>query len=41
MSIKTIQWINLSAKLIDQTQLPGKLVYITCRDVTHKVCESG
>ena len=33
MSIKTIQWINSNAKLIDQTQLPGKLVYITCRDV--------
>lgn len=33
MSIKTIQWVNASAKLIDQTKLPGKLVYITCRDV--------
>lgn len=33
MSIKTIQWINGSAKLIDQTKLPGKLVYVTCRDV--------
>lgn len=33
MSIKTIQWVNGNAKLIDQTELPGKLVYITCRDV--------
>ncbi len=33
MSIKTIQWVKNSAKLIDQTKLPGKLVYITCRDV--------
>lgn len=33
MSIKTIQWLNGYAKLIDQTKLPGKLVYITCRDV--------
>lgn len=33
MSIKTIQWINGNAKLIDQTKLPGKLVYITCTDV--------
>lgn len=33
MSIQTIQWLNGSAKLIDQTKLPGKLVYITCRDV--------
>ena len=33
MSIKTIQWVNGSAKLIDQTKLPGKLVHVTCRDV--------
>ncbi len=32
MSIKTIQWVNNSAKLIDQTKLPGKLEYIVCRD---------
>lgn len=33
MSIKTIQWTNGSAKLIDQTKLPTKLEYIICRDV--------
>lgn len=33
MSIKTIQWTNNTVRLIDQTQLPGKLKYITCRDV--------
>ena len=33
ISIPTIKWINGSVKIIDQTKLPGKLVYITCRDV--------
>ncbi len=33
MAIKTICWINNSAKLIDQRKLPGKLEYIHCRDV--------
>src|SRR5262245_25985148 len=32
MSIRTIQWLNGNAKLIDQTKLPGKLEYIVCRD---------
>ena len=33
MSIQTISWVNGHVKLIDQTKLPGKLVYIHCRDV--------
>src|SRR5690349_15998486 len=33
MAINTIQWVNGAAKLIDQTKLPGKLIYINCRDV--------
>ncbi len=33
MTIKTIQWTQDHVKLIDQTKLPGKLVYIHCRDV--------
>jgi methylthioribose-1-phosphate isomerase len=33
MAINTIKWTNGAAKLIDQTKLPGKLVYISCRDV--------
>jgi methylthioribose-1-phosphate isomerase len=33
MAINTIKWTNGAARLIDQTKLPGKLVYITCRDV--------
>ncbi|MBI5150267.1 MAG: S-methyl-5-thioribose-1-phosphate isomerase [Candidatus Omnitrophica bacterium] len=33
MSIQTIRWTNGHVKLIDQTKLPGKLVYIHCRDV--------
>ncbi len=33
MAINTIKWTNGAAKLIDQTKLPGKLVYIICRDV--------
>ena len=33
MAINTIKWTNGAAKLIDQTKLPGKLIYIECRDV--------
>ena len=33
ISIPTIRWVNGSVKIIDQTKLPGKLQYITCRDV--------
>jgi len=33
MSIPTIRWVNGSVKIIDQTKLPDKLRYITCRDV--------
>lgn len=33
MSILTIRWVNGSVKIIDQTKLPQKLHYITCRDV--------
>jgi len=33
ISIPTIKWINGNVKIIDQTKLPGKLQYITCRDV--------
>ena len=33
MAIQTICWVNGHVKLIDQTKLPGKLVYIHCRDV--------
>ena len=33
MAIQTISWVNGHVKLIDQTKLPGKLVYIHCRDV--------
>jgi methylthioribose-1-phosphate isomerase len=33
MVIKTISWTNGSVKIIDQTKLPGQLVYIICRDV--------
>ncbi len=33
MNSPTITWSNTTVKLIDQTQLPGKLKYITCRDV--------
>jgi methylthioribose-1-phosphate isomerase len=31
--IPTISWKNGNVKLIDQTKLPGKFVFITCRDV--------
>jgi len=33
ISIPTIKWVNGNVKIIDQTKLPGKLRYITCRDV--------
>src|SRR3989338_1279631 len=33
MAIKTIEWKNNMVNIIDQTKLPGKLVYINCRDV--------
>jgi methylthioribose-1-phosphate isomerase len=33
MAIHTIRWTNNCAKIIDQTKLPGQLVYINCRDV--------
>ena len=33
MAIQTISWVNGHVKLIDQTKLPQKLVYIHCRDV--------
>ena len=32
MAIKTITWVNNSARIIDQTKLPHQLTYITCRD---------
>lgn len=31
--IPTIEWKNGKVRLIDQTRLPGKLVYIDCKDV--------
>jgi len=31
MQIRTIYWNNNAVKLIDQTRLPGQLVYIECR----------
>ncbi len=33
MMTPTIEWVNGHVKLIDQTRLPGKLVFIHCRDV--------
>jgi methylthioribose-1-phosphate isomerase len=33
MAIRTIQWAKNCVTIIDQTQLPQKLKYITCRDV--------
>ncbi len=33
MAIDTIKWVNHAARIIDQTKLPGSLVYIDCRDV--------
>ncbi len=33
MPIQTIKWVNGSVRLIDQTKLPNRLTYLTCRDV--------
>lgn len=33
ISVPTIRWANGQVRIIDQTKLPGKLVYKTCRDV--------
>ena len=33
MPIKTIEWKDNAARIIDQTKLPHKLIYINCRDV--------
>ncbi|HQP09775.1 MAG TPA: S-methyl-5-thioribose-1-phosphate isomerase, partial [Candidatus Omnitrophota bacterium] len=33
MPIPTIRWVNGNVRIIDQTKLPGKLQYITCRNV--------
>ena len=33
MPIETIKWVNGSVRLIDQTKLPNRLTYLTCRDV--------
>ena len=33
MPINTIEWNNNKVKLIDQTKLPNKLVYVYCKDV--------
>lgn len=33
MSVKTIQWTGQAVRIIDQTKLPGKCVYLDCRDV--------
>lgn len=33
MPIPTIEWRNNAVRIIDQTKLPHKLVYIDCRDV--------
>lgn len=33
MAITTIKWIKGQVKIVDQTKLPQKLVYIHCRDV--------
>lgn len=33
MPIETISWVDDHIKLIDQTKLPHKLIYIHCRDV--------
>jgi len=33
MAIETIKWVNGSARIIDQTKLPGRLEYIDCRNV--------
>ena len=33
MPVNTIVWKGNSVRIIDQTLLPGKLVYLDCRDV--------
>lgn len=33
MSVQTIRWTGRSVRIIDQTKLPNKLVYLDCRDV--------
>ncbi len=33
MAVDTIRWTGKSVRIIDQTLLPGKLVYLDCRDV--------
>ncbi len=33
MAIDTIRWTGKAVRIIDQTQLPNKLVYINCREV--------
>ncbi|MFH1752817.1 MAG: S-methyl-5-thioribose-1-phosphate isomerase [Candidatus Omnitrophota bacterium] len=33
MSIPTIEWKNNRIRLVDQTRLPGRLVYAECRDL--------
>ncbi len=33
MAIETIKWVKGAARIIDQTKLPGKLVYVDCKDV--------
>ena len=33
MPVNTIQWKNNAVRIIDQTQLPAKLVYLDCHDV--------
>ncbi|MCK5012474.1 MAG: S-methyl-5-thioribose-1-phosphate isomerase [Candidatus Omnitrophica bacterium] len=33
MPVPTISWVNGNVKIIDQTKLPHKLKYMTCRDV--------
>ena len=33
MNLETIRWQSGYVKLIDQTKLPEKLVYVRCRDI--------
>jgi len=33
LGIETIRWAGRSVRIIDQTKLPGELVYIDCKDV--------
>ncbi len=34
MAIETIKWVGGCARIINQTKLPNKLVYVDCKDVT-------